>query len=481
MRIRKIELCNFKGFYDECAIELDRGCKNLLVYGENGSGKSSLYQGLELFLESDVKDHDFRTYRNIFATGDDPAKPPVNPGFIKLTLRDDANSGEQTYEWSPGSRETGAAVILEANKAKGFLDYKSLLETYFLHRSEETVNLFDLLIKNLLSNIINDITGNTFLNDWNALQALIDGNMTRANLSKVETLIGQFNQGLIAKLDELKLRASEILTAFEYNLDISLHFDGIGYNYAPKHDDREITGQVIILRVKLSDKPFGRHHIFLNEAKLSAIALSIYLASLLLIPSPQLKLLVLDDVLIGLDMSNRLPILDILNDFFPEHQIILTTYDRNWFEMVRLRTDATTWKYIEFYRGILKDFEIPILIESQDLLDKARLHLTDKDYKACAVYVRTAFELELKKLALKKKLKVPYLKASQKLSSEDFWNAIKPENLLQSQTVRDVELYRKFILNPLSHSELTDTYERELRSSINTVQNLRAEIQIIPK
>lgn len=24
MRIRKIELCNFKGFYDECAIELDR-------------------------------------------------------------------------------------------------------------------------------------------------------------------------------------------------------------------------------------------------------------------------------------------------------------------------------------------------------------------------------------------------------------------------------------------------------------------------
>lgn len=119
------------------------------------------------------------------------------------------------------------------------------------------------------------------------------------------------------------------------------------------------------------------------------------------------------------------------------------------------------------------------MIESQDLLDKARLHLTDKDYKACAVYVRTAFELELKKLALKKKLKVPYLKASQKLSSEDFWNAVKPENLLQSQTVRDVELYRKFILNPLSHSELTDTYERELRSSINTVQNLRTEIQSI--
>jgi len=43
--------------------------------------------------------------------------------------------------------------------------------------------------------------------------------------------------------------------------------------------------------------------------------LSIYLASLLQIPMPDLKLLVLDDVLIGLDMSNRIPVLGILEIF----------------------------------------------------------------------------------------------------------------------------------------------------------------------
>ena len=222
-----------------------------------------------------------------------------------------------------------------------------------------------------------------------------------------------------------------------------------------------------------------RHHVFLNEAKLSAIALSIYLASILLVPQPDLTLLVLDDVLIGLDMSNRLPVLDVLENFFPNHQIILTTYDRNWFEMVRLRVNDAEWKYIEFYRGLLKDFEIPIYIESQDLLDRAQEHLNAKDYKACAVYVRTAFEIELKKLSIKKRVKVPYLKASKKLMSQDFWKAIQEEGLLTNTIQADIELYRKFILNPLSHSELTNVYERELQSSIDAVRVLRAEVQTI--
>ncbi|MBN3923584.1 hypothetical protein [Nostoc sp. NMS4] len=40
-------------------------------------------------------------------------------------------------------------------------------------------------------------------------------------------------------------------------------------------------------------------------------------------PSSALKVLVLDDVLIGLDMSNRLPIIDILKDQFNDYQVFL--------------------------------------------------------------------------------------------------------------------------------------------------------------
>ena len=71
MRISKIEISKFKGFYDTCTIDLNNSCKNLLVYGENGSGKSSLFQALMLFLESEANNLAFDDQRNIFSPGTD--------------------------------------------------------------------------------------------------------------------------------------------------------------------------------------------------------------------------------------------------------------------------------------------------------------------------------------------------------------------------------------------------------------------------
>ena len=76
----------------------------------------------------------------------------------------------------------------------------------------------------------------------------------------------------------------------------------------------------IPLKVKFFDENIPAHHRFLNEAKLSAIALAIYFAGFLLQPDSNLKILALDDVLIGLDMSNRLPVIDILDEYFSDHQ-----------------------------------------------------------------------------------------------------------------------------------------------------------------
>jgi hypothetical protein len=61
---------------------------------------------------------------------------------------------------------------------------------------------------------------------------------------------------------------------------------------------------------------------------LGEAALCVFLAAVKLAdadpenPEP-LRLLVLDDVLIGLDLNNRLPLLQLLRDEFPRHQIIL--------------------------------------------------------------------------------------------------------------------------------------------------------------
>ena len=61
MRITGIELKNFRAFYGTYQINLHKAGKNLLVYGENGSGKSSLYLALKLFLESSEEAHQFKT------------------------------------------------------------------------------------------------------------------------------------------------------------------------------------------------------------------------------------------------------------------------------------------------------------------------------------------------------------------------------------------------------------------------------------
>ena len=58
MRITKIEIKNFRAFYGEYLIDLYKAGKNLLVYGENGSGKTSLYQALKFFLESSEGAHE---------------------------------------------------------------------------------------------------------------------------------------------------------------------------------------------------------------------------------------------------------------------------------------------------------------------------------------------------------------------------------------------------------------------------------------
>ena len=52
--ISKITIDGFKAFPDNFTLELEG--KNLLMYGENGSGKSSIYYALHSLLQSQCKD-----------------------------------------------------------------------------------------------------------------------------------------------------------------------------------------------------------------------------------------------------------------------------------------------------------------------------------------------------------------------------------------------------------------------------------------
>ena len=69
-RIKSIQLHNFKFFQEEKPIELNEN--NLLLYGENGSGKSSIYWALYTLFEASLKtkDDDIKKYLETCVTKD---------------------------------------------------------------------------------------------------------------------------------------------------------------------------------------------------------------------------------------------------------------------------------------------------------------------------------------------------------------------------------------------------------------------------
>ncbi len=469
MRIKHIDICDFKGFYGKHEISLHNACKNLLVYGENGSGKTSLYQALQRFLDSSRDVLSLSDYKNIFSSS-------VNSGYVRLTLEDGA-----VYTWSEDDSQsnTKVTVLSDAAKTKRFLDYKSLLRTYFLTPVEDTVNIFDLLVQNILSESINEFTNRTILEEWRFVESSIPKRNTSRHVEVLQTQIGEFNRGLFVKLEQLKGKAAEILRLFDDKVEMSFDFAGVGYDSASK----ALLGQEIKLTATFHGKPLGKHQQFLNEARLSAIALSIYFAAALLEPPSDLRLLVLDDVLIGLDMFNRLPVLKVLKDYFTDYQLVLLTYDPTWFEVIRQEMSESDWRSVKFHCPVNAGLEIPIL-DDEALLQTARHYLANFDYKAAAVYMRSAFEACLKKFCERKSVSVKYDSNPRRLASEDFWRGIlswQKANVIvvEAALQKEVELYRRLIMNPLSHAEVVDVAAREVKEAIDVVERLEATLKAV--
>lgn len=237
--------------------------------------------------------------------------------------------------------------------------------------------------------------------------------------------------------------------------------------------------------IKITFKPnsTGQHHpksygfdSSTNDTRIAAIALSIYLGMIKRhIQGIPCKILFLDDVFIGLDIANRLPLLEILRTEFPDYRVFITTYDKPWFEYARSFI-GSDWKTMEFYAQDCHDgTQIPLIIDDQDLLAKAKTHLQACDYKAAAVYTRSAFEKLIRNYCEKKGKSIRYKSRLKDYTTEDFWNALKSD--LQQTTRDDIETYRSLVLNTFSHYN-TEKHEikTELQDAIQAVDTLKSEL-----
>ncbi len=480
MRITEIKLNNYRAFYGEHTISLDKDGKNLMVYGENGSGKSSLFTALQNFFLSSVQR--VNVEENIFV----PASKK-NTASILLTIKESATSTKTTnFELNCVDKQIislDKTIIADANKIKGFFDYRSLLRTHIEHENE--VDLFSILINGILKHSINRFSTKEIGSEWQSIHYdTFEVKQTAGTQAKIKNYLkDKFNPGLKQLIQDIEKDTNVFMSHFGESVKIKLEFNEVTH-----HGRRMLSGNTINLKLDFHNTHIPKHQFFLNEARLSALAISLYLASIKVNPTAgALKVLVLDDLLIGLDMSNRLPLLKILKNHFievPENerfQTIMTTYDKVWYELVRNFFGNEKWKYIEIFSKSLddKDFEIPLIANEKGYITRAKHYLAEKDYKASAVYIRTEFERIVKLICSSRKLLVVYKKNVKEITSEDYWLATTTQTNLDTELIKELEIHRGTVMNPFSHYDLEKPeFEQELKDTIESIEKLIAIINL---
>lgn len=529
-RITQIEFVNYKAFYqsgEENKIVIPEG-KNVLLYGENGSGKSSIYEGLKQFFNSSDNTIAVIPSRHIAVpqsvtikenegVPEETEKEVLNEVSVKITFNDGTSDEIKTFG-IPISNTRGTDYIAKANLLNSFLSYRELLRTYLMDdlrdKTEFRRKFANLLIENILAKQINSVTQRTYINSWETLFA-------PRTWYKEENL-EKFANGLRLDIHRINLILNEILKYFEPNLDVKLSLESsdIDYIYSNRYDRK---GKYPICEVDLKIKLFGvetendeeNHLTVLNEARLSALAISIYLASLINTPQNnfEYKILFLDDIFIGLDMNNRLPLLKILENFkkpvveqfvdeandnaiverlkkvrdviqteaepfFKDYQIFISTYDRFWFQVAKDWFEIKSknkWCCLELFANQKPNltFSTPLLQNSLNYLEKANYHYFKHDYPSCANNLRKALEKRIKELLPSnehygeypnRETGVTEIKKLRTLSQYlDKFIGYCETNGINASELADLKNLKDWYFNPFSHDNIeTPIFKREL-------------------
>ena len=484
IKIDKIQLNNFKFFIDEKehnTFELDG--QNMLLYGENGSGKSSLYKAFELLIQKSISLEKFTENINIFKKEN---------SYISFEF-----NNSETLKIDKEHLNFENEFIKNFSLTNPLLDYKKLLYINFSTNPDyKRINIYPVLEK-LFEN---------YPIDLEAKRVLKDIANPNEKLEKIKEIVDNIK-------DDINLFLTQFTNEFHidkfiYTTDYIPITKSLGLN--------NILEFVVNIDISFHDNKIKEYQNFLNEARLSALAMSIYFAVIKHISSfsdeKNLKILVLDDVLISLDMSNRLNLIDVIKREFSDFQIFFFTHDKGLFEILK---DKMSWRAYEIYVDEHEEgFEKPYLKTNQTYHEKAIKYFKQREYEIASNFLRKEVEKQLYDyLGLKTlegtidtaKIKDNYKKLdncfapliialkgfdncynipdNQKVEKcIEFAQKVKEtlislENIFQENRFHDINAIKDRILNPQSHYDNSKPlYKKELEDAIYLIKRLRNEI-----
>ena len=116
MKIQTIEITNYKAFLGTHKFNV--GGKNLFIYGENGSGKSSLYYALKDFFQASIEDIDLAELENAFVLEADKGKTSIKVSFKSNPA---SGKGSKEFLWNSAvidSRDAGVITSYSIHYTK---------------------------------------------------------------------------------------------------------------------------------------------------------------------------------------------------------------------------------------------------------------------------------------------------------------------------------------------------------------------------
>jgi len=434
VRINRIKITNYRFFRDEFALDIGDG-GNLLIYGENGSGKSAIYRALEYLTKRNF--NSIAAEKNIFS---ESGEPLIEFGFT--------NGKDLTIHSDLTELPTGFDFLKGLSVFTPMLDYKKLLKVHYTTTATAKINIYDMLRE--------------LFNDYEVEDGVVLSDIKEPT-KYFEALTQIVNKVLLGE-------TNTILEIFDH--DISIEKFAFKTEFAP--DNR--LEPVINIEIDYRDHPIDSYHVFLNEARLSALAVSLYFAAIkALIGSlkgENLKILVLDDLLISLDMSNRLKLLQILKAEFADFQIFFFTHDKEMFEIYK---NKMAWDKYELYIDDSAETPSVIIKKGSSETERAKECYAAKDYDCCALLLRKGFEKLLRSYL------TPQEQRDQNMNELNLAGMVgkaKSKSAGDAKTILEkLDHDRKHILNPLSHNDNRNIYSQELKSALEDLEKLKGMLR----
>jgi hypothetical protein len=533
-RIKSIHINNFKFFDEQPAIDLGETGKHLLLFGENGSGKSSVYWALYTLFECAVK-NDKTEIEKYFKHADEPPNESLINIYSEKKIEADGtehynsyikvettDAGLPSFEVSLlNTNISGNADAVEVNQASDFINYKVLFkfQDFWNGQPIDLAKIFEGYVLPYVRfeefSLWRDGTlqpRTSAIEMWQEIQ-LGPGKFTKPNGDEIqvyknstenkqfEKLAKHFDDKFKDLIDFINANAPAMLKRLGYDMDFELKY----HEHTHKKGDSKYEWDIFKIDLKITSYlgkivNIYRPQSFLNEAKITAIAIAIRLTILRKRINEQapnvLKFIVFDDVMISLDMNNRDKFIDFIldkeNKFTEDYQLLFLTHDKNLYDFVTNKIkqwdSLNNWVFKEMYAGknAASNKEFPILIDSDlTLIAKAQKYLDAKDYTACSIYLRKELEriiVERLPIELKSKVNEKFIPL------ETLWDRmVERYNILGKEITADIRKAfsesKLHILNPQAHFQSLSlpVYKNELDKVFQLIKDIEADYLVPSK